>query len=529
MNVYELVQERSGSVARRHRIPEAGLILGRSPESDITLPDPLVSRKHARVWLEGGLVRVEDLHSRNGVEVRGEKVPHAELREGDSFRIADHVFRVARYSDSTLDQTRVTFEEAAELCNDLSGVKSANRLPVLYKAARLLGSVFDVDDLLHQILDLIFEALPVQRAFVLLRDPVNNDAVVRASVIREGGGEGPPVSNTLVELVLRERTGILTIDAQHDSRFEGAQSVLGHHIHAAMCAPLCGRESVAGALYVDSGASSQRYSQNDLELLTAVAHVVGIAVENARLYEEKLEKERLAAIGQATAGLGHCMKNILTGIRGGAEYVDMSIQKEDIAYVKRAWPIMARAIQRIDMLVMNLLTFSRDRTPERVPTNVTTLVSDILEVVRSRAEKYHIALEFQPGEPCVARVDGQQIYRVILNLVTNALDACEQEGGTVAVACRKDARGIYIEVRDTGPGVPPEIRARLGQAFMSTKGSSGTGLGLAVSFKIVREHGGDIDIAGDPGEGARFTVFLPDISDDSAAAPRVTVAGHSPG
>ena len=517
MQAFELVLDQEGGVGRRYRVSEAGLLIGRAPDTDITLNDQMVSRRHARVWLDKERVRVQDLDSRNGVEVNGARVQESELHEGDQLRVADFTFRLARYADSTMDQTVISFEEAAQLCNDMSGARSGERLPVLYRAARLLGSVFELSDLLGQILELIFEALPVRRGFILIRDAATNDLVVRASLMREGQSSGPPVSHTLVEHVMHERQGIMTIDAQEDVRFEQAMSVMGHQIHAAMCAPLCGREAVAGAIYVDSGSTGRRFSAADLELLTVIAHVVGVAVENAHLYEEKVAQERLAAIGQATAGLGHCMKNILTGIRGGAEYMDMSIQKEDLTYVKRAWPIMTRAIQRIDMLVMNLLTFSKDRKPERLLTNLVSLVRDVLEVVRGRAEKYHIALVFEPTGDCIAHVDAQQVYRVMLNLITNALDACEQNGGTVTVHCREEANGCYVEIRDTGAGIPPEMMARLGQAFASSKGSAGTGLGLAVSFKIVRDHGGDIEVESEPGKGASFSVFLPKSADDSGA------------
>lgn len=528
MHAYELVLNREGTVGRRYRITPEGLLIGRAPESDITLNDQLVSRRHARVWIDGETVRVQDLGSRNGLEVNGTVTKEGVLHSGDTLQIANYTFGVVRYSDSTMDQTVISFEEAAELCNDFTRDKAADRLPVLYKAARLLGSVFELDELLQQILELIFDALPVRRGFILVKDPRSNDLCVRASLMREGRQEGPPMSHTLVEHVMRERQGIMTVDAQDDSRFEGAVSVMGHQIHAAMCAPLCGRESVAGAIYVDSGSTGKRFQASDLEMLTAVAHVVGVAVENARLYQEKVEQEKLAAIGQATAGLGHCMKNILTGIRGGAEYVDMAIQKDDIGYVKRAWPIMARAIQRIDMLVMNLLTFSRDRAPERLMTDLNSLVRDVLDVVRSRAEKYKIGLEFHAGEPCMAHVDAQQVYRVLLNLITNALDACEDEGGTVTVACRHEENGCYVEVQDSGRGIPPEIMSRLGQAFVSSKGSAGTGLGLAVSFKIVREHGGDIEVESEPGKGARFSVFLPSVAMD-AGVPRRTEFVQSDG
>ncbi|HNT88290.1 MAG TPA: FHA domain-containing protein, partial [Candidatus Hydrogenedentes bacterium] len=204
MQAFELVLEREGTVSRRYRITPGGLLIGRSPESDITLSDQLVSRRHARVWMDGETARVQDLDSRNGIEVNGAGVREAALAAGDTLRIADFLFRVVRYSDSTMDQTVISFEEAAEFCNDLTHDKAAERLPVLYKAARLLGSVFEVDELLEKILALIFEALPVRRGFILLQEPRTRDLVVRASLMREGRGEGPPVSHTLVEHVMRD-------------------------------------------------------------------------------------------------------------------------------------------------------------------------------------------------------------------------------------------------------------------------------------------------------------------------------------
>ncbi|MCC6143499.1 MAG: GAF domain-containing protein [Candidatus Hydrogenedentes bacterium] len=507
MTYFEIILHRPGQISKRYRVQQSGIMVGRSSNCHITLSDQLVSRRHARLWLEGDALHVRDMDSRNGIEVNGVKTLEAALKEGDMIQVGDATMEVARYSDSTLGQTVITYEEATALC-DAMGSDSSVRMPYLYRAARLLGTVFDDDELLRQILDLIFEALPVRRGFILTRTGAGDEPEVRAQRSFESEG-GPPLSSTLIEMVLREKQSLLTADAKEDSRFDGAASIMGHHIHAAMCSPLCGREEVVGAIYVDAGTTSATFSQADLELLTAITRVVGVAVENSRLYQQHVAQERLAAIGEATAGLGHCIKNIMTGIRGGAEYVDIALQKGDIKYLERAWPIMSRAIQRIDMLVMNLLTFSRERVPERTPTNITGLVQDVLEVVRSRAEKCNVALELVPGTTGIVAVDGREIYRVILNLVTNAVDACEKAGGTVRVRCASEGGGCMIAVEDSGTGIPPEILPKLSHAFVSTKGSAGTGLGLACSYKIVREHGGTIEVQSKVGEGTLFTVYLP--------------------
>jgi signal transduction histidine kinase len=110
----------------------------------------------------------------------------------------------------------------------------------------------------------------------------------------------------------------------------------------------------------------------------------------------------------------------------------------------------------------------------------------------------------------VAQVDSQAIYRVLLNLVVNAVEACEHNEGSVSILCVCTDQGCTIRISDTGIGIPEAIIPHLSEAFVSSKGSGGTGLGLACSYKIVREHGGDIQVKSQSGTGTIFTVFLPE-------------------
>jgi signal transduction histidine kinase len=506
---YELIHQRENGVSQRYEVSVQGLFVGRNADNDITLADQLVSRRHARVWVGDGILQAEDLGSRNGIEVNGVRVKQAHLHEGDTLTIGSTGFRVAKCSDSSLGQTIITPDKAAALYASIVEENSDTRLVVLYKAAQLLGSVFDLDDLLRQILDLIFEALPVRRGFALTSDAPGKAPDVRVTRSSTEDGQGPPLSNTLINHVLTRNEAMLTMDAQEDSRFDVSASIVGHDIRSAMCAPLQGRTDVVGALYVDSGATAARFTRADLELLTAIARVVGVAVENARLYQENVQRERMAAIGEATAGLGHCIKNILTGIRGGGEFINLALTSKDLKYLERGWPILSRSIDRIDMLVMNMLTFSKDREPERVLTDLNELAKEVFEVVRGRAEKYHVELSLTECADPRLEVDSRQIYRALLNLVINAVEATENTGGSVMVVNEAKPEGMLIHVTDTGAGVPPEILPKLSQAFVSSKGSSGTGLGLACTYKIAREHGGHVQVESPPGQGATFTLFLP--------------------
>ena len=510
MSQFELVISSEDGGERRLDVESKGLIIGRSPDADILLADALVSRQHARVYPGGEGVVVEDLGSRNGVLISGERITKANLDEGDAFSIGPYTFTVERLSPLAETSTMISYEKANDLYESIINDSRGGRLPLLYKAAQLLGTEFDLDVLFNKVLQLIFEALPVRRAFVLNLAPHTNEPIVRASLIQGPQTEGTPFSKTLVRHVVSMRASVLTSNAQEDERFDGAASILGQSIKSAMCAPLYGRDDVVGAIYVDAAEGGAGFTNDDLEVLTAIGKVVGVAYENARMHQESIENERLVAIGEATAGLGHCVKNILAGMKGGGELVEMALIGKDIARIEKAWPLVQRGLDRIETLMMNLLTYSRERTPDLMPTDVNDIITEIIEMTHHRAEQVKATIEFVREEIGSVPADGRELYRVILNLVTNAIEACEEkEGCVITLSTRRTSAGCYIDVADTGMGIPPEILPRLSQAFVSTKGSRGTGLGLACSYKIIREHGGTITVASEVGKGTTFTVFLP--------------------
>ena len=504
---YELVLS-GGSGGDRFQVAPGGIVLGRSPDADVVLTGQSVSRRHARVWLEGDALLVEDLGSRNGITVNGKQVERAALQAGDQLGVGESLFDVLKYMAVAEGRSVISYDKGSTLC-DLFVHEDTDRFPILYRATQLLGTVFDLDQLLSDILELIFDALPVRRGFVLTLSKDSQEAEVRATRAREGESGGPPLSRTLIDHVVYQRDAILTRDAQDDSRFDVSQSIVGHAIRAAMCAPLCGRQVVVGAVYVDSGDTDTVFGKEDLELLTVLGRVVGVAVENAQLYQDNVEQERLAALGEAMAGVGHCVKNVLTSLRGGTAFIDQALEKADVSHIEKGWPLLRRALERIDLLVMNMLSFARDQAPERASMDVNALIEEVLDVVRPRAERAGVSLDFVPCEDGAAWADERQIYRVLLNLLTNALDACVQRGGAVMITSACDEAGCTIEVHDNGVGVPPEILPRLSQAFVSSKGSNGIGLGLACSYRIVRAHGGNISVKTVLDKGSRFTVFLP--------------------
>lgn len=508
---YELVMSKPGQPAERYAVPAGGLVIGRNEDCGLVLTDQLVSRRHVKLTPTGEGVQAKDLGSSNGIEINGVSTREGVLHEGDSLQVGRCIFRLALKSDSELGRSIISAKTAEEIHKSMVVGAADTRMLVLYHAAQLLGRVFDEHELLDEILRICFDALPARRGFVLVRPAVGREPEVRATKSLEADDDGPPLSHTLIQHVFDTQDAMLTLDAQSDSRFDMAQSIVSHDIHAAMCAPLVGRHAPVGAIYVDSGSKpgDRPFSKTDLELLSAIARVVGVAVENAHLYQETVRQERMAALGEATAGLGHCIKNILTALRGGTEFVNMALEKDDIKYLQKGWPILSHAIDRIDNLVLNMLSFSKDREPTRAATDVNQLANEITAMLLPRAQKYKVNLTVISDKPAWASIDSREIYRVLMNITLNAVEACVDTGGNITINCASDEHGCVICVSDDGPGIPDDILPRLSEAFVSSKGSSGTGLGLAVSYKIVQEHDGRIDVKTGKGQGTIFTVSLP--------------------
>ena len=225
----------------------------------------------------------------------------------------------------------------------------------------------------------------------------------------------------------------------------------------------------------------------------------------------------MAAIGQTIATLSHHIKNILQGIRGGSYLIEMGLTEHDESIAGKGWKIVEKNQNKISALVMDMLTFSKEREPDLTTANINAVVHDVVELMQTRAQEEQVELSCQPAETMPELVfDPEGIHRAVLNIVTNAIDAVAgaDPPGRVAVTTRylPEQSVVQIEIRDTGPGIAADQMDTLFSPFVSTKKSRGTGLGLPVSQKILTEHGGKISVESLPGQGACFTLELPAVS-----------------
>ncbi len=561
--------------------------IGRDAACDIRLQDSEASRTHAELRpARDGRWELVDLQSSNGTLVNGNPITQHWLASGDRIEIGGTllIFTGSGPSNSLsgarqpterqrhdveIVQQTTTGEQtlrgdASRIVSSVAGAaafdpvdgkqrQSDRNLELMYLTALAVGRTDSLPELLDRVLRLVFDWVAADRGCVMLRDGGSDRLRPAARCDRASDGEANQrqeriaISRTILDYVIERKEGVRTSDARDDARFDAAHSIVQGGVREALCVPLQGRYAVVGALYVDTftppgviiqSGYQARFNDEHLRLMTAIGYQAALAIEDTYYYSAMMQSERLAAMGQTIATLSHHIKNILQGMRGGSYLIDAGLQRDDTDAVRRGWAIVERNQERISNLVMDMLTFSKEREPEKVEADLNETVSDVVELMRSRAEEQNVRLELITDATLPpAQFDPEAFHRALLNIVSNAIDAAAdgassdeplvdpivtpapadsvsvagvapREGSSnrllpaVCIATGYDAIwGWLVAVSDNGNGIDEADRERIFSVFESKKGARGTGLGLPVSDKIMREHGGSIEILAQPPAG----------------------------
>ncbi len=231
------------------------------------------------------------------------------------------------------------------------------------------------------------------------------------------------------------------------------------------------------------------------------------------LEKEKLDAERLAAVGQTVAGLAHSVKNILMGLEGGMYMVDSGLKRQDQDRIAEGWEVLERNFAKTTSLVKDFLSFAKGRLPHVQWANPNDLVQEIVDLYAESAKQLGITLTANLAESMKpVPLDPDGIHTCLTNLVSNAIDACqmsEVRGDRVEITARETKSSVIIEVTDNGTGIEYDIKKKIFTTFFTTKGGEGTGLGLLTTRKIVQEHGGYIAVESEPGAGSTFRMEFP--------------------
>lgn len=321
--MYRLIYQ-DGDTPQTFNFSEGEVIIGRTEECQIILQDPSISRRHAKVVVGESGVTVEDLKSKNGTKLNGNQVMEAVLKNGDELHLGKFriTFSDALESRVILDEQKPLSEEAGTIIRsvgelsrlldeapvvkeptdekpvpaDVEEIGKANRiLKVLTKVAETLIAVRPVEEVLHQVIDIVFDHVPADRGFLMLREDGGNTELVPMVVKHRdpsGGEDRITISKTIADTVMKDRVAILTSDAMVDPRFGAGDSIRFHGIRSAMCAPLWHEDQVIGIIHVDSPMLTNCFTADDLDVLTALANYAAVAVERARLNQKIVAEEK---------------------------------------------------------------------------------------------------------------------------------------------------------------------------------------------------------------------------------------------
>jgi two-component system NtrC family sensor kinase len=508
-------------------------LIGRSTEA-LPISDVTVSRRHAELTPDEGKWYLRDLNSANGTFVNGQRISaRVELSPGDQIKCGstllvfavtpDDERRASTISllpeeafDTTVESRMRTSAEAMILAADDPARAAADHLRVIYALTALTASVTNRTELLEHVMDLIFDEFRPDRGFILLQDSPSSrpePLVVRYKVKPRNVDEGRiPVSRTIVQHTLEKGEGVLSTNAMNDSRFRSGDSVRDYGIRSAICVPIKSGEKTFGVIHIDSSLLNFTFTEQQLRLMNAIGQQTGLALQSVEVLSSRMQTQRLATMGQTVASLSHSIKNILQGLRGGADAVELALNKDDLKLAKEGWPILARNLDRIYALTLNMLAYSKPRNLEIDLISLQSLIREVAELIQPQVERKRAGLILDLAEdmpPIPA--DSSALHQALMNVLTNAVEALPARNGLVTLKTRylPKTHQVEIVISDNGPGIDAQLQPQVFEAFISTKGQRGTGLGLAVTRKLVQDHGGQITLDSKPGQGATFTISLP--------------------
>jgi len=257
---------------------------------------------------------------------------------------------------------------------------------------------------------------------------------------------------------------------------------------------------------VETSAAQAAQAENHVKELS---HYIA---EQERIREQFSQMEKLSALGELASGVAHDFNNTLAGILGRAQLL---LRTKDPEKIKHGLEIIVKTAEDGAKTVKRIQDFARQRRDHNFElVSVDQILLDASEITRPRwkncaeASNIHITVELLIGSNAMVMGDDSELREVLVNMVFNAIDAMP-EGGTLTLRTETVDESVVIKVLDTGVGMYPEVRSRIFDPFFTTKGKAGLGLGLAVSFGIIRRHGGNIEVESQYGKGTEFRITLP--------------------
>ena len=347
-------------------------------------------------------------------------------------------------------------------------------------------------------------------------------------------------NDPLVQLVQEGRDILLTDELQAELEGKPAtertrKAAWAHSwmskLEVRLLVPSFSNEKLIAFLVLGSKRSAEPYTTDDIAIFSGLANQGALAIENAMFFEElrnnevyMIQSEKLASLGQLASGMAHEIHNPLSIISGEAQLYLERFRGKD-GQVDTVLKSIIEECQRAADITRRILRFAKPAPTDFVPVDLKSTVEESLSLAayQVRMDRIERQVSIPEGLPAV-RGNQNQIQEIVLNLILNACQAMGDAGGKLLLSCSaSNGSQLQLRVEDTGPGIPAAKLTKIFDPFYTTK-ATGTGLGLFVSQRIVKSHGGTIEVASTEGRGTCFTIHLPVYKNEPSAAAPVTAA-----
>jgi signal transduction histidine kinase/CheY-like chemotaxis protein len=405
-------------------------------------------------------------------------------------------------------------------------------LNILYSVGKSVTSLLDLEKVLNRIVEAAVFVTGAEEGSLMLVDKDTGELYLRAA--RNLGekfarGFRLKVEHSIAGQVVK--TGKPILQSTQDE--ETLKVKTGYLVRSLVNVPLKAKDEVIGVLAVNNKVYPRPFTQNDVDLLSALADYATIAIVNAQLYEETkrwseelehkvedrtqelraaqeqlLQSEKLASIGQLAAGVAHEINNPMGVILGFAQGILKTLPEDDS--LKKPLTTIEKESLRCKRIVQNLLDFARHSEPTPHLTNINELIDASCDLVQHQISLQNVKLVkgYDPALPSIM-ADTNQLQQVFINIMLNSYQAMP-DGGTLHITTRTVGSELQVIFTDTGTGIPRENVQHIFDPFFTTKEvGEGTGLGLSVSYGIVKAHGGDIEVESQVDKGTTFVIKLP--------------------
>ena len=506
-----LVVVRGPDRGRTFPLPEREpQLVGRSSEA-LHLVDQTVSRRHAELTPDGRTWTVRDLDSRHGTFVNGVRIAGAvALHAGDRLRCGDTEMLAIREGETAVRTHDDGSASALRVADAVGEDPTSDAATVTLALVTRAAEPTDTDAFLAEAAGVLEARLGSSITALRATDAQLSSFVALSHA--EGRIAHAPLA--LVRRAIDEGAMLAT----NDGAF-------------ALIVPFGAIGATRGA-FILHRTEHFAPSAREIACLARASEVASLATAARGVRDSRGHQHRLALIGETVAALSHSIKNMLQGMRFGADAVELALIRGELAKAQEGWPILHRNLDRIHALALNMLAWAKERPLEPEESDANALLREVRELLAPAAgrRRVGVVLELDDALPPVS-LDAPAVHQALMNLVLNAIEAAPERVGLVTLGSRYLAQGdeVHLSVRDNGAGIPDGVRARLFEPFVSSKGQRGTGLGLAVARKIALRHGGRLEVAKTSGAGTEFILVLPATSEGADPAETRAPKGLRPG